>query len=261
MEKEMGVLAGIRVVRTTPQRVVLGIAGISFWSGALILLVRVTDSPIVAVIAGPFFMLPLSSMWEWLVHQYLYHRRLPGLEKINLIHNAGHHGKIFPPTRYVQDGPYEHMRFRGPMKPWRLSDTWLDNKLGSWSQVLLHFVVGVPAILAPAWLLTEDVFFAGSSLVSLCIISWLLAYVHGSIHTPRDRLIEHMAWFQWLDRHHYIHHIDYAANLNFMMPICDVVFGSLKTELTDVEKGRFPSFEEAKPMAKDVVQQQAYEAL
>ena len=257
----MGSFSGRTTVQTSTARVVLGVLGVHLWSAGLLVMVRETDNPLVAVLAGPLYMLPLSSMWEWLVHQYLYHRRFPGLQKINLIHNAGHHANIFPPTRYVQDGPYEHMRFRSPMKPWRLADSWLDNKLSSWSQVLLHFVVGVPAILVPGWLLTGDLFFAGSSLATLCIISWLLAYVHGSIHTPRDRLIEHMGWFQWLDRHHYIHHIDYAANLNFMMPICDVLFGSLKTELTEIEKARFPSFEEAKPMAKDIQQPKVGEAL
>ena len=87
---------------------------------------------------------------------------------------------------------------------------------------------------------------------TLGVVSWLLAYVHGCIHTPRNRLIEHMRWYQWLDRHHYIHHIDQRANINFLLPICDVLFGTLKRRVTESEARRFPSFEEAKPMAKDI---------
>ena len=111
----------------------------------------------------------------------------------------------------------------------------------------LHFVVGIPLILVPAWLATRSPTFLYSSLGTLALVSWLLSYVHGCIHTPRNRLIERMAWFQWLDRHHYIHHIDLSANINFLLPLCDLLFGTQKWVLTDEEQRHNPQFHEAKP--------------
>ena len=76
-------------------------------------------------------------------------------------------------------------------------------------------------------------------------LSWLLGYVHGVIHTPKDRLIERTRWFQWLNHHHYIHHVDVRANINFMLPVCDLLLGTQKWELTPQEAAAFPSFAEA----------------
>jgi hypothetical protein len=206
-----------------------------------------------AVVAGVLFTVPLTSLGEWLVHGVLYHGRIPGLEFIRSIHHHGHHFALFPPTHYVQQGrAYEFMRFRRPYTPYQMADNRFDNFLTKWSQVGLHFVVGIPLILVPAWWLTHSMVFLASTFGSLALISWLLAHVHGAIHTPGDRWVEHQRWFQWLDRHHYIHHIDLSANINFMLPLCDVLFGTEKACLSPREAAMFPSFEASKPMAKDI---------
>jgi hypothetical protein len=145
------------------------------------------------------------------------------------------------------------MQLRAPLTPFRMSDNPVDNFLTEWSQIALHFVAGIPLIIVPSWLLLHSVAFTASALGTLTLISWMLAYVHGVIHTPRDRWVEHQRWFQWLDRHHYIHHNDLNANINFMLPICDFLFGTQKWELTPAEARRHPTFEQAKPMAKDIV--------
>ncbi len=204
-----------------------------------------------SIAAGVAFTIPLVSLWEWLVHGVLYHAPVPGLRFIRDIHHAGHHFALFPPERYVQTSGYPFMRFRRPFVPFRMADNAFDNFVTEYSQVALHFAVGVPAILAPAWLLGGRAFFL-SCVATLALVSWLLAYVHGVIHTPGDRLVERMRWFQWLDRHHYIHHIDKRANINFLLPLCDLLIGTQKWALTPEEAAAHPSFEEAKPMAKDV---------
>ncbi len=235
-------------IHVSTGRFLFGILTLTALCAALIALVR-TGNVTAAIVAGPLFTIPLISLGEWLVHGVLYHGHVPGLEFIRTIHHAGHHFALFPPKHYVQDGKYEFMRLK---KPFQMSDNGVDNWLTKWSQVGLHFVVGIPLILVPAWLLTHSVAFGLSSLATLATVSWLLAYVHGVIHTPGDRLIEHMRWFQWLDRHHYIHHIDLGANINFLLPLCDVLFGTEKAQLTDEEAAKHPSFEQSKPMAKDI---------
>lgn len=231
-----------------PLRFVFALTALTAWSALVVLLAR-TGQPLLAVLAGPLYTIPLISLGEWLVHGVLYHGRMPGLKFIRDIHHAGHHFALFPPDRYVQHGPYEFMRFRKPLVPFQMSDNAVDNTLTSWSQTALHFVVGIPLILVPAWLATRSPTFLYSSLATLALVSWLLSYVHGCIHTPRDRLIERMAWFQWLDRHHYIHHIDLSANINFLLPLCDLLFGTQKWALTDEEQRNNPQFHEAKPSA------------
>jgi hypothetical protein len=232
-------------------RMAFGLSAIAAWSLGAMLLAR-TGGPWAASLAGACFTVPLCSLGEWFVHGVLYHGHLPGLGFIRTIHHQGHHFALFPPERYVQSGPFEFMRFRQPLVPFQMSDNAVDNALTKWSQIALHFVTGIPLILLPAWLCTRSWAFTLSSLVTLGFVSWVLAWVHGVIHTPRDRWVEHQRWFQWLDRHHYIHHVDLQANMNFGLPLCDVLFGTMKRELTEKEASRHPSFEQAKPMAKDI---------
>ncbi|MEL6345081.1 MAG: hypothetical protein AAFV53_18375 [Myxococcota bacterium] len=235
------------------RRLVLAGLALTVWTAGGYAAVIMTQHPLVGVVMGVLLTITLSSLWEWLVHGYMYHGRgLPGMKTVMQIHVAGHHHGLFPPTRYVQDGPYPFMRFRRPHRPWQMSDNALDNALTKLSQVGLHFLVGLPFIVLPAWWFTHDPVFTASTLITAMVISWLLAHVHGCIHTPRGRWIEHQRWFQWLDRHHYIHHIDHQANINFLLPVCDALFGTLKTELTPKEAARWPTFEEAKPMALDI---------
>ena len=223
----------------------LGLLVLGAFSAAMLAVGRAGGATL-AIAAAPLFTIPLISFGEWLVHGVMYHGHLPGLRRIRDIHHAGHHFALFPPDHYVQDGPYEFMRFREPLTPFRMSDNGIDNVLTAGSQVALHFVVGIPLILAPAWLATQSAPFTAASTATLAVVSFLLAYVHGAIHTPRGRLIEQMGWFQWLDRHHYIHHIDLTANINFLLPICDVLFGTQNAALTAEEALENPTYEEAK---------------
>lgn len=209
------------------------------------LLVTRADLAWADALAGVLFTVPLCSLGEWLVHGVMYHGHLPGLRFMRNIHHNGHHFALFPTHHYVQHGPYEFMRFRKPLLPFRMADSRWDNFLTMYSQIGLHFVVGVPLILLPAWWLTGSAAFAVASLGALAAISWMLGYVHGVIHTPRARLIERMRWFQWLNHHHYLHHVDIQSNMNFMLPLFDVLLGTQKTTMTPDEAAAHPSFEDA----------------
>jgi sterol desaturase/sphingolipid hydroxylase (fatty acid hydroxylase superfamily) len=59
-------------------------------------------------------------------------------------------------------------------------------------------------------------------------------------------LIEAQPWYRFLDRHHYIHHVDLGANLNFLLPLADWIFGTLRTELTTEEIASHGTLEKAK---------------
>ena len=231
-------------------RVLFGLAVLAAWSAACLAVGRLGLAAM-AVIAAAAYTVPLVSLWEWITHGVLYHRKLPGMREIFAIHVGGHHLALFPPRTYVRQGPWSFMRFREPRMPWRMSDNGLDSALTSGSQMALHFALGVPTILLPAWILGGPRFFLAST-ATLGVLSWLLAYVHGVIHNPQGRWVERQGWFQWLDRHHYIHHVDMTANVNFLLPICDVLFGTRKPALTPEEAAANPRCEDAKPRAWDV---------
>jgi hypothetical protein len=236
----------------SPLRLVFGFAALSVWTVGLLVLVGAVQHPIVALLAAPLYTVPLVSLFEWLTHGLLYHRSLPGMQRVLKIHVGGHHLSLFPPKSYFRQGRYSFMRFREPLTPWRMSDTLTDTLLTSGAQVGLHFVIGIVPILLPAWFLTGNGVFLASTVATLAFLSYLLAYVHGCIHNPQGRWVERQGWFMWLDRHHYIHHVDMTANINFLLPLCDVLFGTRKPALTAEEAAANPTFEQAKPLAWDV---------
>jgi hypothetical protein len=221
------------------------------WSGMLLATAPVlgTWHPLVAGLAGMLFALVLSSLGEWIVHAWLYHRTIPGLAVIRRIHHHGHHFALFPPHRYSKVTGFEFMNVRPPLTPFRMAATTFENLFTKFGQVALHLVVGVPLILLPAWLFAHSGAFVVGSLLALTVVSWMLAHVHGAIHTPKGRWIERHRWFQWLDHHHYIHHVDLSSNINFMLPLCDVLFGTRKAHLTAEERVSHPSYEEARDRA------------
>jgi hypothetical protein len=78
-------------------------------------------------------------------------------------------------------------------------------------------------------------------------VSNLFIVVHDTIHRPGShRLVEAQPWFGFLDRHHFVHHVDLGANLNFLLPLADLLFGSLRTQMTQEEIDRHGTLADAK---------------
>jgi hypothetical protein len=69
----------------------------------------------------------------------------------------------------------------------------------------------------------------------------LYEYTHYSMHHPKQRWIERLQMYQWLNRHHRIHHLDPKSNLNVVMfPFwiwsADRFFNTLRTDHPDLQK-------------------------
>ncbi|MBX9769004.1 MAG: hypothetical protein K2X47_17145 [Bdellovibrionales bacterium] len=235
-------------VRVQASRVVFGLSVLSLWTWGWFWLANTSpDSWVLGALAGVLITIPLSSLGEWATHGFLYHAPFPGLEEVHDIHHTGHHFTLFPPKNYVQtQDRFEYMSFAKPVRPFRMSQDGFENTKTKWAQTALHFFIGIPLILMPVWFFGNNIYFFASTLITLGFISWLLTHVHGCMHTPRNRAIEKQFWFRWLDRHHYIHHMDVTVNINFLLPICDVLFGTIRTYITPQEMKKFPSFVEAK---------------
>jgi hypothetical protein len=176
----------------------------------------------------------IASPIEWTVHRYVYHRSLGFLKRIYSIHLAHHH-LYFPTWRYVTSGPAKRIPIldSGVSVP-------QASRSGNVATYLAHFafymVLGATLIWLPGWLLSRSVPFLVGSIVGTIVISDLFITVHDAIHRPGSHpLMERQRWFQFLDEHHYIHHVDTEANVNFLLPLADLLFGTLRRELTSAE--------------------------
>ena len=192
----------------------------------------------------------LASLYESIVHRYVYHgpSPVPLLQGIHEIHQRGHHWHRFPPDRYVLHGQVERIpvSLLSEARPYELCGT-VPRRWGAWAgQYALYLAVGIPFAFVPAWLLTANPVFTASSIISGLVVCYFFIRVHDVIHYPADRLMEGFGWFRFLDRHHYIHHMDTRVNLNFLLPLTDWIFGTMRRVPTAAEMRRWPTFEQAK---------------
>lgn len=200
-----------------------------------------------AFVLGVLVLPVAASPYEWLVHRYVYHgQAIAFLRRIYVIHQHGHHYAIFPTWRYVTNGPV----LRHPI----LSDSRSDLHRTKWSNLrikLAHFgfymVLGTTLILAPAWLATGSPAFLAGLFAALVVVSDLFVRVHDAIHYPREfPWLQRQGWFRFLDEHHYIHHVDTSVNVNFLLPLADLLFGTMRRTLTEEELAIHGPLAEAK---------------
>ena len=214
---------------------------------ALIAAVRLSASIPVALAAGiPFTLIP-ASIYEWLVHRYVYHRAQPGpLAQIYRIHHRGHHAAIFPTWRYTTNGTVRRHPVTEPDVSQLYPEGW-RNLTSKTAHFLFYMSLGSVLICAPAWFLSRDRWFLLSIICTLVIISDLFVRVHDAIHYPGQfKFIEAQPWFPFIDRHHFIHHVDMEANVNFLLPLADWCYGTMRRSLTEAEIAKHGTLEEAK---------------
>lgn len=200
-----------------------------------------------AFFLGCLALLIAASPLEWLVHRYIYHRKwVPVTKRIYDIHHKGHHHIIFPTWRYTTNGPVRRHAILADSPAALYVSNWrnLSIKL---SHFAFYMSIGVFAIWLPAWLLTGSTAFLMGLVAASIVVSDLFVRVHDAIHYPgRHPFIEAQPWYRFLEVHHYIHHVDTESNVNFLLPLADWLFGTMRRALTQEELARHGSLEEAK---------------
>ena len=200
-----------------------------------------------SLVAGVAATLLAASIIEWVVHRWIMHRpsRLPLLRLAYEHHHRAHHWINFPPDQYIQAGPVQYV----PLWTGRL-DRVATNRLAWAATVAAHLafyaVFAVALVVLPAWLWSGNTAFAGSVTATSVVVLFLFIHAHDAMHYPGLSPIERLGFFKWLDHHHYIHHVDTGANTNFLLPLGDLLLGTLRQELTAEELRRWPSYEEAR---------------
>lgn len=172
-----------------------------------------------AVLAGFTVAAIQSSFVEWAFHRFWLHR--PWLPKgCFTSHTLVHHQlcKFEDTFHIVEEEQNEALTFQwwgGPtliaisMSPWLLA-AWCLAAL-DWSFPYAAFLLSM--------VLTCALYYAGYE------------GFHHLMHMPRIRWIERTAYFQFLKRHHRIHHVRMNRNLNVLLPLADFLLGTLVTTM------------------------------
>jgi hypothetical protein len=216
-------------------------------TGVMVLVARLSGSLMAQVVGftlGLALAPVMASPIEWFGHRFVYHEEVfRPLGAIFVVHSAHHHA-FFPTWRYTTCGPARRLALR------RRPDIHLAPARNAGVR-LTHFsgfmATGAVFIWVPAWLATRDVAFLVGLVISSAVVSNLFVVVHDVVHRPGShRIVEAQPWYPFLDRHHYIHHVDLGANLNFLLPLGDWLFGTLRRTLTPEELASHGSLEAAR---------------
>lgn len=149
-----------------------------------------------------------ASFFEWFLHRFLMHQ--PIWSYPFRAHALIHHG-IF------RSGPAYFLSQDGDLKLGKIRFAW-------WNAPLI-LGLHIPLLLWIQHLLHMNIFFGG--MAALGLYYFLYEYLHFCMHVPKGRWVEKTAWFCWLDSHHHMHHKRHFNNLNVVLPLADLLFGSL----------------------------------
>ena len=232
------------------RRVAFGTIGVVAVVSGVMWFVRVlpgsgSAATVVAVALGLAVIPLVAPPIEWFVHRFVYHEAvIAPLGAIFTVHTA-HHYAYFPTWRYVTGGPARRLSIRKRTPEAHASS--IRNARVRLAHFSWYMAIGAIVVWLPGWVLTRNVAFMAGLIVSSAVVSNLFIVVHDTIHRPAShRIVEAQPWFAFLDRHHYIHHVALGANLNFLLPLADLLFGTLRTQLTAGELARHGSLHDAK---------------
>jgi hypothetical protein len=187
----------------------------------------------------------LASPIEWYVHRFIYHQPvIHALSRIYSVHTA-HRYAYFPTWRYVTGGSARRLTLQSDVR------TTTEKFWGNAAIRIAHFTwymaFGALFMWLPGWIMTKDPVFLSGLIVGSVIVANSFIVVHDTIHRPGShRIVESQPWFAFLDNHHYIHHVSMGENLNFLLPMADLLFGTLRTQLTSEELRAYGSLKRAK---------------
>lgn len=165
-------------------------------------------------IAGFAGALVLNSFVEWSVHRWIMHKRNPILP-YGFLHMTSHHGTFGAGRTYEA-----------------LDEEMLEHGIAfTWREYVL-FPLLCLALYAPVeWLIGRPVL-PGAL---LAVFAGLVAFdaLHSRFHAPRGRWLERTTVYQFLNRHHRLHHERVGKNLNVVLPLADLCMGTLVTKPLD----------------------------
>lgn len=174
-----------------------------------------------AIVAGTLAGIVQGSFIEWAFHRFWLHR--PWLPKgAFTAHTLVHHQLCRHDDTFhvVEEEQHEALSFQwwgGPLliainvTPWVLLAWWFSSM--QWALPYAPFVIALGAAFA--------LYYAGYE------------GLHYLMHMPSVPWIERTKYFQFIKKHHRIHHIHMNRNLNVLLPLADFFLGTLVREMPE----------------------------
>jgi hypothetical protein len=148
------------------------------------------------------------SFFEWALHRFVMHTNLRWFSYPFRAHAIVHHGTFRSDHSYHLQN--ERDKETVPMAWWNAPALWT-----------LH--------LGPIWLLQRwlDRPILWGALLAMVLYYLTYEYLHWCMHVPRKRRVERSGIFFRLNGHHLLHHRYPRKNLNVVLPLADLVTGTL----------------------------------
>jgi len=166
-----------------------------------------------------------SSLSERWIHKFLMHRALWIITHPHYALEVIHHGL------FKADESFELQNHA----PEKIKHDRTKIRMAWWNFLIIVPVGSIPyaCVAAPfaffgLWAVALTIYITGTC-VALAYY-FVYEYIHWCMHLPRGRQLELWPIFQWLLRHHRIHHLLFNKNLNVVLPFADWLFGSLYIE-------------------------------
>ena len=211
-----------------------------------------TNRIVFSSLAGIISAFLIATIVEWVVHRFAMHKgnRFSLFRIATELHHKAHHWTHVTPDRYLHSGPINRPSIFTDDKT-KLCQNTFTRVLTTASHATFYSLLTAPIILF-AWFMTANIWFTSLMATAATVFIYLFIRVHDAVHHPGMSWLEYFRWFWFLDHHHYIHHIDNDANNNFLLPLCDLLMGTLRLELTKEESAKWPSYNEARSKIIDV---------
>lgn len=174
--------------------------------------------------------LAYCSIFEWSLHRFVMHRPFFGFTYAFQAHAQVHHG-IFR-----ADESYHLIK----------EETKKTIPMAWWNGPVLVLLSSVPFDLVGWWFGTWSV-----PVVSVVVISAYYGtyeYLHWCMHLPKNRRLESFKIFRRLNGHHILHHRYHNHNFNVVLPLADLLFGTLLLRAKNrFDQARGPSVPDVQP--------------
>ncbi len=172
-----------------------------------------------------------------MLHKYVMHRPVGPFRYPFQAHAIVHHGTFKADHSYhLQDEADKHTV---PMAWWNAPVMWL---LHIGPVLLFQHLLGQPVAIG--------------LLGAMILYYATYEYLHWCMHIPRNRKLERSGLFFRLNGHHLLHHRYMHKNFNVVLPLFDVLFGTLLTRsLVKFAQASGPSLPDVQPRDTVVARQ------
>ncbi len=157
-----------------------------------------------------------TSISEWLLHRYVMHRPVGNFRYAFEAHTMTHH------------------RLMRADETYHLNDLERKNKIRMawWNGPAIVAIGGIPFYLMAWGIGAASAAWAGWTIALTGVVVFASYYVvyerlHWCMHLPKSRRLERWRVFHYLNGHHVLHHRYMDSNLNVVLPLADLMFGTL----------------------------------